>query len=98
MRRPHVAKFADISGPAVFAQFPNGLFVKIFFFPAVLRRHLAREVRNQAGKILRAFAQGRPSASGKTLNAVEKVAPKAVLLHKIFQVAIAWQRPRAHSL
>src|SRR2546429_3257004 len=45
--------------PAVFAQLSDRIFGEDFFFPAVLRRHLAREMRNQAGKILRALAQGR---------------------------------------
>jgi len=52
----HVAEFTDISGPAIFTQFPDGFFGEDFFFPAVLRRHLAREMADQLGKILQALA------------------------------------------
>src|SRR5579872_7101992 len=83
----HISKLADISRPAVAAQLVDCIFREGFFFPAILRSDLAREVFDKYGKIFEAFAQ-RWKIQREDVNAVKQVAAEGVLLDEIFEIAV----------
>jgi hypothetical protein len=83
-----IAKFANVAGPGVAAQFSDGLAGEDFLFPTILFRDLTREVRDEGRKIFRPFTQGRQEQR-ENVDAVKEVGAKFVFLDEVFEIAVS---------